>query len=69
MMINKPSLSAIVMVVMKVPSITLGSDVVNVTVKVWFPSNALSSSIETSTHLTALSVDPVVKISLDKYLM
>ena len=50
------------------PKIRSTSDVVSVTVKVWFPSNAPSSIIVMFTHLVAPSMNPDVKISEEESL-
>ena len=55
-----------VTVVASLASITAGSDVVSITVKVWSPSNAPSSIMDTVTHLAALLADPEAKISREE---
>ena len=66
---SKPSLSTIDITVTIDSSKTLESNVVKDTVKLWFPSKALSSDIRIFTHLIAPLPDSEGKISVDEKLV
>ena len=64
-----PSSSVMEIVVTLFPSITSGSDVVSITVKVCSLSSSSSFTIVMFTHLVSLSLDPEVKTSSEEKLL